>query len=280
MQVFDPFYTSAVSEYLLENEECWTGLSARLFSNGRFMLPGRHEDVRLLTSGESVEALVYNSSEGYTFPALVWPFSKAIEESLAVLLQELPVVTTILGDSRIVDLCMANCRQKPAYRVNYLLMARNCSSVEMTASPSGEEIFCADRSMARGIYPLQREYEKEEVLLQPERFNPLICMTHLKETLNSQIVFAARRGRRFTAKAGTNARGVNWSQIGGVYTLPELRGQGISRRLMQRVLNSLYSARQGASLFVKPENLPAVHLYQSLGFYQTSRFSIAYYLRE
>ncbi len=278
-----PFHaaeTAAITTYLLDNEEYWTGLTGRLFRNRRLIIPAHTNDIHTIHEGNSLYGVVYNNSDGYTFPAVQWPWANGTEEALKELFTGMKKITTLLGDSHVVDLCILHRHKQPAYRVDYLLMARPVSNTLIPEqTPGGEEILLADRSMARALYPLQRDYEKEEVLLQPEKFNSLICMTHLKETLGNQIVYTARRNRQFIAKAGTNARGVNWSQIGGVYTVPELRSQGISRRLMQRILISLSGVGQGASLFVKRNNLPAVHLYRKLRFNELAHFSIAYFLK-
>ncbi len=277
---YHPAISTGIAGYLRESEEYWTGLTSRLFRKGKLLAPARKSDILTLIENSAIRGVVYNTSEGYTFPAVHWPWTTETEDSLQNVFSSLKNISTLMGDSHTVDLAISSRNKQPAYRIDYLLMARPASySIPGEALPGGEEIFPADRAMARALYPLQKDYEIEEVLLQPDKFNSLICMTHLKETLNNQIVFAARRNRRFVAKAGTNAQGLNWAQIGGVYTAPEFRGQGISRRLMQRVLQKLAETQQGATLFVKKTNGPAIHLYRKIGFYELAPFSIAYFRR-
>jgi len=75
-------------------------------------------------------------------------------------------------------------------------------------------------------------------------------------------------GNATVRRAPTFARGY---VIGNVAVLPEYRGRGIARRLMEA---SLERARdeggEWVALEVRADNAPARHLYQSLGFQQTS----------
>ena len=78
------------------------------------------------------------------------------------------------------------------------------------------------------------------------------------------------------AKAGTNALTECWAQIGGVYTRPENRGQGLQKRLMAFLLARLSDQGRGACLFVKKSNASAGGLYRSLGFEERGDFTIVY----
>jgi len=58
--------------------------------------------------------------------------------------------------------------------------------------------------------------------------------------------------------------------FGNVAVLPEYRGRGIARRLMEACLDKARSDNgQWAALEVREDNAPAYHLYMSLGFKQT-----------
>lgn len=127
------------------------------------------------------------------------------------------------------------------------------------------------------LFPLQREYEKEEVLLDPEQFNATATYMHLQQHIKREVIFYAASGRRIVAKAGTNAQGIRFSQIGGVYTVHDLRNRGIAARLMSRLIAHLLEHRREVCLFVKPENSAAVSLYQRLGFRRRDVFRITYY---
>ena len=124
---------------------------------------------------------------------------------------------------------------------------------------------------------IQRLYEIEEVLLPGNTFNAAASRRHLAATLRSQLVLVGESRHRPIAKAGTNARGLFFDQIGGVFTLKDYRSRGVSSALMMRMLAMLQSQKKGASLFVKPENGPALSVYRNLGFGLSGCFRISYF---
>ncbi len=127
------------------------------------------------------------------------------------------------------------------------------------------------------LYPLQQSYETEEVLLDLKRYNPSATLINLKNTIRNQIVLYAAEGRKVIAKANTNARGMKYAQIGGVYTVPEKRSRGIGALLIRELLEILGREGLGACLFVKKDNPAAVRLYEKTGFEIRGEFRIAYY---
>jgi len=143
--------------------------------------------------------------------------------------------------------------------------------------PPGAEIVRVGPEDLDFVYPLQSGYEREEVLLPGEPFSPVRCRSLLRATLASQLVFAAKRDSLAAAKAGTNARGFDWDQIGGVYTLPSLRGQGLGKAVFAELCANRLRDGRKLSLFVKTENIPAKNLYLTTGFATRERFRIAYW---
>ena len=136
-----------------------------------------------------------------------------------------------------------------------------------TAVPADTEI----------LFPLQRGYELEEVLLEDSIFDNKLCLQNLKSLIKRETVLVAYRGGIPVAKAGTNARGYCFSQVGGVYTLPEYRGKGIGRYLMALLARREWDQGRGLALFVKKTNLPARSLYHRGGFKRMGDFRITYY---
>ena len=279
--------TSRIEAFVRRHEEQWTALSDRIRSEKTLSLPGNNNTIRLIGSGKAIAALLYGNSQGYIFPALdpglVPLIDRGPGELLNEIIAELPRIRTLIGHSRVVGWC-AEALPRPAdYRVEYLLMARTGHGTPQIPGHQGSipglTIEKAQLSSARELYPLQRAYELEEVLLEPERFNPLISMGQLKESLKRRTIYLARQRGQVVAKAGTNALGFGWAQIGGVYTLPELRGRGIAGAVMGQLLADLDSRRLGTSLFVKCNNRAAIALYRGLGFRELGPFSILYYLR-
>jgi uncharacterized protein len=281
LQPYNPGYNAAVSDFLLSREEYWTALTSRVFLKGRLRPPRSIEELYLLADGQQLNGVIYHEPAGFTFPALIPPLSPHENAALSDALKSFRKITTLMGNRYIVDSCIAALGKPPAYRVNYLHMVRQPKAVILTPeSVIPREFFERLKpGQVREVYPMQRAYEIEEVLLEPERFNPLICMNHLREALKKQVIYATRINGSLVAKAGTNAIGVNWVQLGGIFTLPGFRGRGVARRLMMHLLANLEKQGFGATLFVKSENIPAVSLYRRVGFSDVAPFSIAYYLR-
>lgn len=144
-------------------------------------------------------------------------------------------------------------------------------------APEGLEVREAGPPDARGLYPLQRDYELEEVLIEPGHFDPQACLANLRKTLRRQIVILAELDGRPVAKAGTNARGFDADQIGGVFTVEGERGRGLARRVMAVLLERIFREKSLASLFVKKFNPAAVALYHRLGFRELEDFRISYF---
>jgi len=141
--------------------------------------------------------------------------------------------------------------------------------------------------------PLQAAYEKEEVLLDPSSYNPSITRAHLLQTLNEQIVVMASardtvephapisgplsRSPQPIAKASTNAKGIDYHQIGGVFTQRMYRGRGIGGSVVAFLLDTIFEDGRRACLFVKKDNIPALAMYRRLGFEKAGEYRIDYY---
>jgi ribosomal protein S18 acetylase RimI-like enzyme len=132
---------------------------------------------------------------------------------------------------------------------------------------------------AMRLFQLQEGYEKEEVLFSPDEFQPVASWLAFQKTLKEQLVMVAQPDNRPAAMARTNARWKHWAQIGGVYTLPSQRRQGLQKHLLSVLLNELARDGQGACLFVKKANVAAFNLYFELGFGDPSDFRISYWVR-
>lgn len=130
---------------------------------------------------------------------------------------------------------------------------------------------------AKSLYPLQMAYEIEEVLLNPNRFNPRSCLLSLQRSLRRELVMYAKKKGTVIAKAGTNARGFCYAQLGGVYTVESYRNQGVGECIIGALLSRLEVDGLKSSLFVKKTNLAAIKLYRKLSFDMQGAFRIAYY---
>jgi hypothetical protein len=162
-------------------------------------------------------------------------------------------------------------------RRRYYLMRRS-SDLALPEPPAiaALRIRRLNRHSAARVFPLEEAYQREEVLTHPERFSPTAHYLHFTRSIrHNRIYFAELRGVP-VGKAGTNAIGLDYSQVGGVFTDPEYRGMGISRALMHRLLGWIHGRGQSAALFVDIDNQPACRLYKGLDFRNEGRYMILY----
>lgn len=140
----------------------------------------------------------------------------------------------------------------------------------------GETICLAGEKDAYRLFNLQKAYELEEVVVFPEKYNESACLAHLKRNLASETIMYLQKGNTIIAKAGTNARGFNYYQLGGVYTVKSWRKQGAAYRLMKGLMKKIAQKGKKINLFVKKSNNPALQLYRGLGFTLRNDFTISY----
>lgn len=127
------------------------------------------------------------------------------------------------------------------------------------------------------LYPLQKQYELVEVLPPGTEHNPARCRLGLRKALEKQHVFALFEGSRAVAKAGTNAIGTNFAQIGGVFTDIAFRNKGFATFLTNYTAQRLSEKGKKVILFVKKKNESAKRAYTKAGFAQFGTFRIVYY---
>jgi predicted GNAT family acetyltransferase len=84
-----------------------------------------------------------------------------------------------------------------------------------------------------------------------------------------------RRDGRLAAMAGERMRFVGHTEVSGVCTHPDFRGQGLARRLSAAVTASIQQRGERAFLHAWTANTPAISLYRSLGFDVRAEVSVA-----
>jgi len=161
--------------------------------------------------------------------------------------------------------------------INYKMLIGGGPVPSKEEEPPGLSIHRAEISDLDKLWPLEKGYQIEEVLRNPDNLNERSSRLHFQYTLKHQYVYYALLGGRLVAKAGTNARGYNFNQIGGVYVIPELRGYGFGTAIMNKLLTAIAESNHRPCLFVKKSNLPALKLYESLGFKDMGPFRISYW---
>jgi len=189
------------------------------------------------------------------------------------------VVHSIMGVGRCVARAEALLPVAPTTRIEYFLMSLQRSGRRAVLPPMDPRVRVrkAGPADAESLFPIQKDYELEEVVIDPNHFSDAQCLRLLQHTLKEEVVYVVEMDGRPVAKAATNARGYGIDQIGGVYTVPSLRGKGLARLAVAALLAEIFEEKQAACLFVKKRNRPAIALYDRLGFEPVTDYVISYY---
>jgi predicted GNAT family acetyltransferase len=148
------------------------------------------------------------------------------------------------------------------------------------AGPEGLVVRRAFAADAERLFPLQAAYELEEVLPKGGAFNPAAARLSFERALRDRLILYATADGKVVGKAGTNASGYAYDQIGGVFVDPEHRGRGIATRLIAELTALLAARGRKSVLFVKKRNAGAVKAYERAGFALGEDYRITYYTEE
>ncbi|ERF60338.1 FR47-like protein [Treponema socranskii subsp. socranskii VPI DR56BR1116 = ATCC 35536] len=157
--------------------------------------------------------------------------------------------------------------------------------ISENAAATGEKACCEKFKIVRcgirdadALMPLQLAYEAEEVLPPCRTQNPAVTRKNLERILKTEYVVALQNARgEPAAKANTNAVGIRWAQIGGVYTAPDFRRKGCASLLVETLAEKIVASNRLPVLYARNGNEAAQKAYSALGFTKTGGFTIAYY---
>lgn len=157
--------------------------------------------------------------------------------------------------------------------------------ISENAAATGEKACCEKFKIVRcgirdadALMPLQLAYEAEEVLPPCRTQNPAVTRKNLERILKTEYVVALQNSRgEPAAKANTNAVGIRWAQIGGVYTAPDFRRKGCASLLVETLAEKIVASKRLPVLYARNGNEGAQKAYAALGFRKTGGFTIAYY---
>jgi predicted GNAT family acetyltransferase len=90
---------------------------------------------------------------------------------------------------------------------------------------------------------------------------PFLTRTHIMGTF-----IGIRIGGRLAAMAGERFRFPGYTEVSGVCTHPDFRGRGLARQLSAAVAAGIEARGERPFLHAWKTNLPAIALYESLGF--------------
>jgi len=262
-----------ILDYLLRDEACHVPFTSRLRSSTR----GYEVFFDTDGSGAVTDSLMVTST-GLLLPALSPNASS--RGDLGELLRRLRrPVRSLMGFGRSVGEVEGLLPIAPTTRVEYFLMSLPREDLRPAMPPLDPEVRIrrAGAADAEELFPLQKGYEMEEVVIDPAQFSDGQCMKTLRRSLHTDLVYVAERAGLPVSKAATNARGFVVDQVGGVYTEPPDRNRGYAKAVVIALLKAIFQEKSAACLFVKKRNRPAISLYDRLGFAPIGDYVISYY---
>ena len=280
---------ASVGAFLAEYEPYNVSLSSRLKGKRKIILPPENEAALFLAQESDREhgdgtrlplALALLTGRGSLFP-LFSPQRLFSPEDIAPLIERIVPshrrIFSILGPAGNVQLCSHSLDRPVDTALSYYLMRRE------------KEIPLPDEKLPKpfrfqrlsvknyeSVFPLEERYQHEEVLIHPERFNRRAHLLYFKQTAAKQRIFFIEGPDGPVAKAGTNAIGLAYCQIGGGYTDPAYRRRHLSRILMTHLLNRCRDWGYSSVLFVRDRNTAALELYRGLSFDLITDYRIVY----
>ncbi len=194
-------------------------------------------------------------------------------------------IFSIMGEAKSSDFFCEATGKTPSCRRAYILMEYKPQTAEADFSRFSPksllppELFiriCSPRD-TEALYPLQKEYDIVEVLPPGTAHNEFSCKVGLKKNLAHHLIYAVFYGSTPVAKAGTNAMGTFYFQIGGVFTANEWRNKHLARAAVGAVVKQATAQGKHVVLFVKTQNAPAKASYVHAGFVPCANYEICYF---
>lgn len=142
---------------------------------------------------------------------------------------------------------------------------------------SGCEVFDCKDSDFDALFPIQKAYELEEVVIDKNSFNEKNCRILLRRAIANHEVFGVKYNGRIIAKSSINANGQNCIQLGGVFTDMSFRNKGIATFMLKRLTQRFKKEGKTIVLFVKKANATAINVYLTCGFTSFGDYKILYY---
>lgn len=272
---------SKAIHFIGENEWICEHLFTRLLKKNR-LKSIEPDQIWMGYKNDKPQAILYISNQGLLLPYLPFleetPFLLEVFTPVKEALSDKAIrIYSILGKLQYVEAMEKLFRFNRGFPIDYHLMTRS-KNVPLPPPPILPHLHIRKATLEDldCILPLQVLYEKEEVLIQPEMIEPEKTRSDLSLALREQYIFLGEYEGTAVTKAGTNARGILYDQIGGVFTDPKYRGKHFAKALMVRLLQQIHGEGKNACLFVKVQNRVAIHLYEELGFQIQESFRIHY----
>ncbi|HSP34679.1 MAG TPA: GNAT family N-acetyltransferase [Thermoanaerobaculia bacterium] len=116
------------------------------------------------------------------------------------------------------------------------------------------------------LVPACAAMHKEEVGIDPLERDAVGYRERIRELVEHHRSIVRYDGRMIAAKCEFSAVSDEAVQLMGVWTNPQDRRHGFAREMLREVCGHLFRRGKNVTLFVNDFNLPAIALYESIGF--------------
>ena len=274
---------------LEEKEHEALTFSSRFISRPKLNLTENRDSIYIYTdiSGNILSALMLSRS-GQLLP-VIKNEKKAgdidFNEAVTMMRSDVYYINSLMGEKNTVEALFRAVNGKAApdqtteYDYHIMIIKNRSDFRNPVLNPNGESFKFRKPEIKDipGLLPLQEMYEKEEVLPSESLFDPASAKRYIQNSVRNRISVICEKSGNIISKANTNGEGINFCQIGGVFTLPEFRNMNIGKKVTAGIVEEIFNKGKSPSLFVKKENLPAISAYTKLGFKITSSFKIIYF---
>ncbi len=189
-------------------------------------------------------------------------------------------VKCISGESKSTQLlreCLAQHLQEPYQTNHYNLMTATKIENPPENLFNGDEIKRCTENDLDDLLEIQTKYMNEEVKTYGRKITEAETKINLRQILKNQLCLALCSDGEIVAKANTNAIGIDWIQLGGIYTHPLYRRNGYAWQLVSALCRKIFRDEKKVALFVKDINVPAMELYKKVGFNKVGTYEICYF---
>lgn len=273
-------------DFLLAHEEQCVSLVSKLIDNDKIRMPINNETcyVTCDEKRKQINGFILITKSGLLLHCFdLTEASKYHKDEQAFIFQDLSIqlnkkkLYCIMGEQEGTKLIQLLYNKEIIENREYHLMVHSGQKNPLKALPEKYKIIKCNIHDADSLYTLQEIYDKAEILPLNEVFEPLRCKSNLLLQLKTMTIFGIKREDEFIAKAGINAQGINWVQIGGVCTHPDYRCKQLAQHLVSQIIQFANIQKKQIVLFVNKQNIPAINAYKKQGFIFLKSFNIVYF---
>ena len=227
-----------------------------------------------LVAGDRIIGILHTKNGVYLHLYLIPKLDLLSVRTLAHLVQKkFQNYEMLFGDERSVSLFFEGSSRKPYRTVRFTFMETDYAHFTPAMRYRGSIPSPDDAPL---LLPLQIQYEIEEIGASRDQIEDRKVLSVLTKKIRRGEISALYHGNIPVAIAGVNARFESCCQIGSVYVLPEFRGKGYGKAIVSYHVGRLLKRYDRIVLFVHETNIPALHIYERLGFERTGVLVQAY----